>query len=54
MAPELKGQKVVFEVKVNEIKTRVVPEINKEFFEDLGMEGVNSKEELEHEITHEL
>ena len=48
MAPELKGQKVVFEVKVNEIKTRVVPEINKEFFEDLGMEGVNSKEELEH------
>lgn len=54
MAPELKGQKVVFEVKVNEIKTRVVPQINKEFFEDLGMEGVNSKEELEHEITHEL
>ena len=54
MAPELKGQKVVFKVKVNEIKTRVVPQINKEFFEDLGMEGVNSKEELEHEITHEL
>ena len=54
MAPELKGQKVVFEVKVNEIKTRVVPEINKEFFEDLGMEGVNSKEELEHQKEHEL
>ena len=46
MSEELKGQKVVFKVKVNEIKTRVVPEINKEFFEDLGMEGVTTKEEL--------
>ena len=54
MAEELKGQKVVFHVKVNEIKTRVVPKIDKEFFEDLGMEGVNSKEELEHEIEHEI
>lgn len=54
MAEELKGQKVVFKVKVNEIKTRVVPKLDKEFFEDLGMENVNSKEELEHEITHEL
>lgn len=54
MAEELKGQKVVFKVKVNEIKTRVVPKLDKDFFEDLGMEGVNSKEELEKEITHEL
>ena len=54
MSEELKGQKVVFKVKVNEIKTRVVPGINKEFFEDLGMEGVTTKEELEHEIHHEI
>ena len=54
MSEELKGQKVVFKVKVNEIKTRVVPKLDKDFFEDLGMEGVNSKEELEKEITHEL
>ena len=54
MSEELKGQKVVFKVKVNEIKTRVVPKINKEFFEDLGMEGVTTKEELEHEIHHEI
>lgn len=54
MAEELKGQKVVFHVKVNEVKTRVVPKLDKDFFEDLAMEGVNSKEELEHEITHEL
>ena len=54
MAPELKGQKVTFKVKVNEIKTRVVPKLDKDFFEDLGMEGVSSKEELEHEIEHEI
>ena len=54
MAPELKGQKVVFKVKVNEIKTRMVPELDKDFFDDLAMEGVTNKEELEHEVTHEL
>jgi len=54
MSEELKGQKVVFKVKVNEIKTRVVPKLDKDFFEDLAMEGVTNKEELEHEITHEL
>jgi len=54
MAPELKGQPVVFKVKVNDIKNRVVPKLDKEFFEDLGMEGVTSKEELEAEVKHEL
>ena len=54
MSEELKGQKVVFKVKVNEIKTRVVPKLDKDFFEDLAMEGVTNKEELEHQITHEL
>jgi len=54
MAPELKGQKVVFKVKVNEIKTRMVPELDKDFFDDLAMEGVTNKEELEHTVTHEL
>ena len=54
MAEELKGQKVVFKVKVNEIKTRVVPKLDKDFFDDLAMEGVTNKEELEHEIEHEI
>ena len=54
MSEELKGQEVVFKVKVNEIKTRVVPELDKDFFEDLAMEGVTNKEELEHQMTHEL
>ena len=54
MSEDLKGQEVVFKVKVNEIKTRQVPELDEEFFADLAMEGVDSKETLEHEITHEL
>ena len=47
---ELKGQAVVFKVKVNEVKEVKIPELNEEFFEDLGMEGVKSKETLEAEV----
>lgn len=47
---ELKGKKVVFKVKVNEVKERIVPEMNEEFFEDLAMPGVASKEDLEKEV----
>ena len=54
MAEELKGKKVTFKVKINDIKNRVVPKLDKDFFEDLAMDGVNSKETLEHEIMHEL
>ena len=54
MQEDLKGQKVVFKVKVNEIKTRKIPELNKEFFEDLNMEGITDKESLEKDIKEEL
>ena len=54
MSDELKGQKVTFNVKVNEVKTRVVPKLDKAFFDDLAMEGVTTKEELEKEIKHEI
>ena len=54
MSEELKGQKVVFKVKVNEIKTRVVPKLDKDFFEDLAMEGVTNKTELEKQIKEEI
>ena len=47
---DLKGKPVVFKVKLNEIKKTVIPELNDEFFEDLGLEGVNSKETLEEEV----
>ena len=54
MAKELAGQEVVFNVKVNDIKKRVIPELTEEFFKDLDMEGVTNKEELENVIKEEL
>lgn len=51
---ELKGQPVVFKVKVNEIKTTVVPELNEEFFEDLGMEGIKDEKSLKAQLKENL
>ena len=51
---ELKGQPVVFKVKVNEIKQTIIPELNKDFFEDLGIEGVDTKEKLEHHVEEHI
>lgn len=49
-ASELKGAKATFKVKVNEIKEKVARDFDEELFEDLGMEGVNSRESLEKEL----
>jgi len=49
-AKELKGAKATFKVKVNEIKEKVARDFDAELFEDLGMEGVDSKETLEKEL----
>ncbi|MDD6272079.1 MAG: trigger factor [bacterium] len=43
---DLKGQPVVFKVEIKEVKERVFPEFNKEFFEDLNVGGVESLEDL--------
>ena len=53
-AEDLKGAPVVFKVKVNEIKEIKVPELDKEFFEDLGMEGIDSKEALEAQVKENI
>ena len=49
---ELKGQPATFKVKINEIKHEIVPELNEEFFEDLGLEGVNDEAAL-HEYVEQ-
>ena len=54
MAKDLAGQKVVFNVKVHDIKKRVIPELDEEFFKDLDMEGVTNKEELYKAVEEEL
>lgn len=51
---DLAGKKVTFKVKVNEIKKKVIPELDKDFFEDLGMEDVTNKEELEAKMKEEI
>lgn len=51
---ELKGQPVVFKVKVEEVKTIKLPELDKEFFEDLGMEGIETKEELSKQVKENI
>ncbi len=51
---DLAGQEVVFKVKVNEVKNKVIPELNEEFFLDLGMEHIHTKEDLEKEMKKEI
>ena len=51
---ELAGKKVKFDVKIVEIKERVLPEINKDLFEDLGFKDVKTKEEFEDKIKSQL
>lgn len=54
MQKDLAGSEVIFKVTVNEIKTRVLPELDEEFFQDLGMDDIHNKEELEKTIKKEL
>ena len=53
-AENLKGAPVVFKVKVNEVKEVKIPELDKEFFEDLGMEGIDTKEALEKQVKENI
>ena len=49
-AKDLAGAKVVFKVKVNEVKQKQTRELDEDFFEDLGMEGIDSEDKLKDEI----
>lgn len=49
-AEDLKGKPVTFKVKVHEVKTKVYPELDEEFFKDLGLNDVKTKEDLEKTI----
>ena len=51
---DLKGKDVTFKVKIHEIKTKVLPEINEEFYEDLGLTNVKTKEEFTKEVEKTL
>ncbi|MBE6156874.1 MAG: trigger factor [Firmicutes bacterium] len=47
---DLKNKAVTFKVKIHEIKTRVLPEINEDFYADLGLEDVKTVEDFEKEV----
>ena len=51
---DLKGKDVTFKVKINEVKTRVLPDINEDFFKDLGYEDVKTEEELKEKIKEDI
>jgi len=50
----LKGKDVTFEVTINEIKMRVVPEVNEDFYKDLGYDDVKTEEDLKKKIKAAL
>jgi len=51
---DLAGKEVIFHVTLNEIKSRVLPEINSDFFADLGYDKVTNEEELKTEVEKVL
>ncbi len=53
-AENLKGAKVTFKVKINTVKEKNIPELDKDFFADLGMEGIDSKESLEKQVEENI
>lgn len=53
-AEDLKGKPVVFKVTINDVKTKVYPELNEDFFLDLGLEDVKTKEDLEKTVKESM
>ena len=53
-AKDLAGKDVVFKVKVNEIKEKQNRKLDEEFFEDLGIEGVDTEKKLKEHIKEDI
>lgn len=51
---DLKNKDVTFTVTIKEIKERKLPEVNEDFFKDLGYEDVKTESELEAKIKEHL
>ena len=51
---DLKGKEVKFNVTLREIKERIVPKLNEEFYQDLGYENMKSEEEFYKEVEKVL
>ena len=53
-AADLKGKEATFKVKVLEVKEVSIPELDDDFFADLGMEGITTEEQLKAQISENL
>ena len=53
-AEDLAGKEVVFKIKVNEVKERVLPELNDDFAKDVDREGITTLDALKEELEKEL
>ena len=53
-AEEFQGKKAIFKVKIHEVKEKVFPELNEDFFMDLGLEDVKTKEDLKKVIKEQM
>ena len=51
---DLKGKEVKFNVTVREIKERIIPELNEDFYQDLGYDNIKTKEEFLGEVEKVL
>ncbi len=51
---ELAGAPVVFKVKVHEVKTKVLPELDDEFAKDVNAQGVETIEQLKEHIKNNI
>lgn len=51
---DLKGKPVVFKVKIKEVQEVKLPELDKDFFEDLGMEDINDVESLKKQLKENI
>lgn len=51
---ELANKKVLFKVTLREIKERVLPKLDKSFYEDLGYENIETEEEFNKEVKKAL
>ncbi len=49
---DLKGKAVRFNVTVREIKERIIPEVNEDFYKDLGFEDIKTEAEFEKEVEN--
>lgn len=47
---DLKGKDVKFNVTVREIKERIIPELNEDFYKDLGYENIKNETEFRKEV----